>query len=179
VRRSCNLVHALPNIVNLKNLKNNHGGARPNAGMPKGHKTRKTIAKEEAREIARQLITRELEPLIMAQIENAKGISHFFLRDPDTKQFKRITDADEIERAIEAGEEHYRIYTKDPNVHAFTDLMNRALDKPAQQVNVTGSDVGPIVLKWEDTIEERLNAARERLAQLKTEQQAATESKGR
>src|SRR5262249_40934899 len=98
----------------------------------------KTIAKEQARECAREIITRELEPLIMAQIENAKGVSHFFLRDPATKQFS-ITDPDEIERALNAGEEgsYYWIFTKDPSVQAFTDLMNRALGKPAEQVTDT------------------------------------------
>jgi hypothetical protein len=39
----------------------------------------------------------------------------------------RITDPDKIEAAINEGEEYYRIYTKDPNAHAFTDLMNRAI----------------------------------------------------
>ena len=62
------------------------------------------------------------------------GVSHFLVRDPVTGRFKRISDDDEIERAIDEGLEHYRIYTKDPNVQAFTDLMNRALDKPAKQV---------------------------------------------
>ncbi len=63
------------------------------------------------------------------------GIDHFFLRDPVTKQFRRINDPDEIERALNAGDKdsYYRIFTKDPSVPAFTDLMNRALDKPAEQ----------------------------------------------
>ena len=64
------------------------------------------------------------------------GVSHFLVRDPVTGRFKRISDDDEIERAIDEGLEHYRIYTKDPNVQAFTDLMNRALDKPAKQVQI-------------------------------------------
>ena len=49
------------------------------------------------------------------------------VRNKTTEPFERITDPDKIEAAINAGEEYYRIYTKDPNVHAFTDLMNRAL----------------------------------------------------
>jgi hypothetical protein len=42
----------------LKHLKKLQGGKRPGAGMPKGYKTQKTLAKEAAREVARQLITR-------------------------------------------------------------------------------------------------------------------------
>ena len=75
--------------------------------------------KEQAREIAREIITRELEPLIEAQIANALGISYFLLRNKTTGKFEPISDPDKIEAAINAGEEYYRIYTKDPNVHAF------------------------------------------------------------
>jgi hypothetical protein len=51
---------------------------------------------------------------------------------------------------MNAGGEYYRIFTKDPNVHAFADLMNRALDKPAQQTTVTGTNDGPINIRWLD-----------------------------
>jgi hypothetical protein len=77
----------------------------PGAGKPKGHKAKSTIAKEAAREIARQIITRELEPLIQAQIANAKGIDHFFLRNEKTKQFERVTYPDVIEKALNKGKE--------------------------------------------------------------------------
>jgi hypothetical protein len=59
-------------------------------------------------------------------------------------------DPDEIDRALDEGLEHYRIYTKDPNVHAFTDLMNRALGKPAAQTKVTGANDRPITIGWLD-----------------------------
>jgi len=133
---------------NLNNLNKKRGGARPNSEPKKGAKYAKTVAKEQAREIAREIIMRELEPLIEAQIDNAIGISHFLLRNKSTGKFERITDPDKIEAAMNADEEYYRIYTKDPNVHAFTDLMNRALDKPAQQTKVTGTDDGPITITW-------------------------------
>ncbi len=32
------------------------------------------------------------------------------------------------------GEEIVEVWEKDPSIHAFTDLMNRALDKPKEQV---------------------------------------------
>jgi len=40
--------------------------------------------------------------------------------------------------------DYYWIWTKDPSVQAFTDLMNRALGKPSEQVQITGRD------KWRD-----------------------------
>jgi hypothetical protein len=48
------------------------------------------------------------------------------------------------------------IYTKDPSVQAFTYLMNQALDKPAEQMRVTGNDDGPAQIitihKWQDRV---------------------------
>ena len=41
------------------------------------------------------------------------------------------------------------IYTKDPNVQAFTDLMNRCIDKPSEHISITGADDGPLVIRWQ------------------------------
>ena len=46
-----------------------------------------------------------------------------------------------------ADEETIQVWQKDPNVHACIDLLNRALDKPAeqsQQLEHTGKDSGPL-----------------------------------
>ena len=90
--------------------------------------------------------------MIQAQIANACGVQHFFLRDPATGQFKRITDPDEIEAALNAPNASkgstYWIFSKDPNVQAFTDLLNRAIDKPAEHLQVSG-DGSPIVICWQ------------------------------
>ncbi len=116
------------------------GGKRPGAGRPKGTtgiQHAATISKNESRELVRQLIVAKMRPLVEAQIDNAHGIKHFMLRDPETGQFKRLTNEDEIVAALNApGAEEgstYWIYTKDPSIQAFTDLMNRALDKPKEQ----------------------------------------------
>ncbi len=131
------------------------GGKRPNTGPKKGTKyakTTKTLLKEQAREVARIAITAKLLPMIERQIVHAMGIDHFFLRDEKTKQFVRVTDPKTIETALNCGDKdsYYWIFTKDPSVQAFTDLMNRALDKPAEQVKVTGADNGPVVFKWQE-----------------------------
>lgn len=126
------------------------GGKRSRAGQKKGAKWPATIAKEEARELFRQIVTRRMERLIAAQLDNAEGIRHLMVRDPKTGQFERITGSPEqIDAALKTGNAVW-IYTKDPSVQAFTDLMNRALDKPAEQMKVTGADDGPIIFKWQD-----------------------------
>lgn len=117
------------------------GGKRPGAGKPKGYKHASTIRnalnKEAAREVVRALVLAEIGPLVRAQIAHAQGISHFMLRDPKTGKFERITDVDQIQAALNADEAQegssYYIWAKDPSVQAFTDLLNRALDKPKEQ----------------------------------------------
>jgi hypothetical protein len=130
-----------------------------------------------------KIITENLEELLDAQIKNAIGIRHLLMRDPATGKLRRVaTDTNnpeltkaQIDAALRTGDAFW-IYTKDPSAQAFTDLMNRAFDKPAQHVNVAGSNVGPIVLTRQDTLEERLNAGRERVRQLRNDN-AATASK--
>ena len=43
-----------------------------------------------------------------------------------------------------ANEETIEVWEKDTSTQAFTDLLNRALDKPAEQVRVTGEEGGPV-----------------------------------
>jgi hypothetical protein len=121
--------------------------------MPKGYKTRKTIAKEEARELLRQMIAKDLEKLIAAQIDNAMGIRHAFLRDGQGR-FIQLTDPKQIEIALNSGDEgkYYWTYTKDPNIQAFTDLMNRALGKPVEPMQV--EQQGAIEIRWKDSTDD-------------------------
>ncbi len=128
----------------------NHGGRRLNAGRPKGTKQPQTLAKEAAREVARTLITAALRPLIEAQIANAQGLKYLVTRDKKSGKFIRVTEA-MAKAKTGQDEEIIEVWEKDPSVQAFTDLLNRALDKPAEQVKVTGADDGPIehVFRWQ------------------------------
>lgn len=137
------------------------GGARPGSGPKKGiSKWPSTIAKEQARELTRQFVMQHAEAMLRAQVEHAKGIQHFMLRNKDG-QFERVTDPDTILKALNSGDENsYYIFTKDPSVQAFTDLMNRALDKPKEQAQ-------EIDLTVTSKLDERLVAGRARVAALK------------
>ena len=136
------------------------GGARPNSGPKKGTKYRphaSTISKEQAREALRVEVQRHMARMVRSQVAHAIGIGHLYTRDKSGK-FNKIESEAEVDRLLAEGEENrdYWIFTKDPSVQAFTDLMNRALDKPkeqAQEVTLTG------------TVElvSRLEAARKRL----------------
>ena len=128
-------------------MANGRGGRREGAGRPRGRKELKTLAKEEAREFLRQMVTAELEPMARAQIDNAKGLKHLMMRDPKTGQFERVTgSAAQIDKALKS-KNAFWIYTKDPNVQAFTDLMNRCIDRPSEHVEIAGA--GSITIRWQ------------------------------
>jgi len=128
-------------------MANGHGGKRAGAGRPHGTKNENTLEKAQARELARQMITARLGSLLEAQLDNAEGIRHLMMRDPKTGKFERVTgDAKQIDKALKSKNACW-IYTKDPNVQAYTDLLNRAIDKPAEHVEIAGE--GSITIKWQ------------------------------
>src|SRR5215813_11947450 len=129
-------------------LKSNMGGARPGAGKPKGTKWPSTLRKEEARELVRRYVTERLPQFLDAMSDNITGIRHLMMRDPKTGKFERITgSAAQIDKAVKSKNAVW-IYTKDPNVQAFTDLLNRAVDKPSEHIQIAGADDGPLIIQW-------------------------------
>lgn len=128
------------------------GGRRPGAGRKKGSQT---LEKEAARTIVRDLVCKKLHPLVAAQISNACGLKYLVVRDKATGKFLRVHEG--AAKNLKPSEEIIEVWEKDPSVQAFTDLLNRALDKPAEQIQ-------EIKLTGEVQLVERLHAARARLA---------------
>lgn len=131
-------------------------------GRPKGSKSKHTLDKEAQRELVRQTVYAELSPLLHAQIANAKGIHYLVVREKTTGKFLRVS-AGAAEK-LNPDEEVIEIWEKDPSVQAFSDLMNRALDKPKEQEQ-------EIKLSGEVELVQRLIAGRKRAL----EGRAATE----
>lgn len=119
------------------------GGYRPGAGRKKEPKT---LEKEAMRAIVREQVGANLVPLIHAQIANAKGIHYLVVRDKSSGKFLRVGKG-KAEK-LKPEEESIEIWEKDPSVQAFTDLLNRVIDKPAEQMKVTGADDGPLELRF-------------------------------
>lgn len=126
-------------------LKTGHGGKRAGAGQKKGFKWSTTLAKEAARELVRQTVTAQMGPMIEAQVRAACGLTHLMLRNEDGTWSKAPTGMteDEMLRVLNGDPTRYYLAMKDPSTPAFTDLMNRALDKPKEQaadvnLHVTG-----------------------------------------
>ncbi len=128
-------------------------------GIKKGQKHAKTLEKAAARELVRALITSRLEPLITAQLAHAEGLKYLVTRDKKTGKFIRVTEAmAKVNDPTKPDEEIIEVWEKDPSVQAFTDLLNRALDKPKEQpqeLQISGSL---------ELVSARLLAARKRLA---------------
>lgn len=102
--------------------------------------------KEQARQRLREKVLARLDSITDAQLDHAEGIKHLMLRDPKTGKFERVTDEAGIDAALKNEGQAVWIYTKDPSVQAFTDLLNRTIDKPAEQVNVDAK--GDFTVSW-------------------------------
>jgi hypothetical protein len=128
-------------------------------GPQKGAKYLSTITKSQAREATRVAIQKHVDRMLRSQIAHACGIGHMFTRDKSGK-FTKIESEKEGTRLLAEGEENkdYWIFFKDPSVQAFTDLMNRAQDKPKEQ------EIQVTVTHELEIVPLRLAAARKRLA---------------
>lgn len=114
-------------------------------GPQKGVKYRKTLEKAAAAEVARQLITAELRPIIEAQLAHAKGLKYLVVRDKKTGKFVRVSEG--IARVkLAEGEELVEVWEKDPSVLAFCELLNRALGKVSEKLDVdVRVDLGALI----------------------------------
>ena len=126
----------------MKSKSSTHGGRRKGAGKPKGTQTQETLDKIAAREFVRQRVTAALGPLLDAHLANALGIKYLVTRHKTTGKFMRVTEAmARLKRGKD--EEIIEVWEKDPSVHAFTYLLDRALDRPKEQeidINVTNTE---------------------------------------
>ncbi len=106
-------------------------------------------SKQAVREAIRIAIMPHMGALVSAQVAQACGIKYLVARDADGK-FKRIGRG-AFEAMVDDGESIIEVWEKDPSTPAFTDLMNRAIDKPKEQEQ-------EVVVHDGDKIRERLNA---------------------
>lgn len=119
-----------------------HGGARPGAGKPKGHKSKSTLSKEIAREELRKLVLSELEPMTRAQMDVAQGIKYLVYRSKLGGKFSVVTEEMAKGGIFEDDKVIIEVWDKQPSTQAFTDLMNRALDKPKEQEQEISVTIG-------------------------------------
>ena len=123
-------------------------GRKP--GVPQGPKA-STIRKAEAQEAHRQIIEKYAFRMIRSQVAASIGLGHVYSRDQHGK-FTRIENESvthELLTEVTEGKDYW-IFMKDPSTAAFTDLMNRAFDKPKEQEqDITLTHDGPLVIRIE------------------------------
>ena len=117
-------------------------------GRPKGSKSTATLTKEAIRAHVQSRVAAQLDPLIDAQLANAQGVKYLVTRDKHTGKFIRVTEA---MAKLKQGqdEEIIEVWEKDPSVQAFTDLLNRAADKPVEAVQVDLN--GKLEISWKSS----------------------------
>lgn len=138
-------------------------GSPQRGGIQKGTILPKTLLKLEGKARLRELVLSELDPIVRGLIAKAKGVNHMMLRDPETGQWVRLTEQEQIEAALNAeGAEQgttFWIHTKDPDVQAAADLLNRAIGKPVEEIQMEVTTNEPLAA--------RMKQARDRVAKLK------------
>lgn len=124
------------------------GGARPGAGAKKGSKWPSTITKEQQREALRAIVAQHMAEMTEAQIAAAKGLKYLVCRSKNGGKFEPVT-REQVEAGIFDREDVIiEVWDKQPSTPAFTDLMNRALDKPKEQEQEVKFS-GGLEIKWQ------------------------------
>lgn len=98
------------------------GGKRPGAGRKKGFKA---IAAEKAREFVVKTVSENLEPILTAQMEAAKGLYY--------------------EKKTEDGE--ILVFQEKPDINAGKYLIDQTIGKATESLEVGGPDGSPIEYK--------------------------------
>ncbi len=125
-------------------------------GKRKGSKHQSTLTKEAIRDRVQARVAAELDPILDAQIALCRGVKYLVLRSKSTGRFLRKYQLGE---SINPETEVIEVWEKEPSTPAFTDLMNRAADKPAEQVQ-------KLEISGEVNLVSRLHAARQRTREL-------------
>lgn len=146
----------------LESLKENqvekkHGGARPGAGFPKGAKKKKTLEAMKIREYFNQRVMKHVDDLFNAQYQLATGEQVLMVKIKERNSegkvirsyFEQVTDKETIKQYLDYefanegddpnDEEHfYYLSTKPANNQALDSLMNRALGKVPERLEIEG-----------------------------------------
>lgn len=122
-------------------------------GPAKGTVYQPTRDKAAMREATRRVVEKHMDEMLAAQIKHAKGISYLVARAKTGGKFEKVTEEqlEEMLAGQDDGSVVLEVWQKDPSVQAFTDLMDRAMDKPSNHLELTGAEGGPLQVGWLDS----------------------------
>lgn len=140
------------------------GGKRAGAGRQKGSQNKATLEERVVREGLRQRVLANVEPLISAQLQLAKGISYCYkvviTKGGGRTEPELVTDQDELHEAVDLitsgnayGEiqeddgtlaRYYFLTTKAPDNKALDSLLDRVFGKATFSMDITsgGQPIG-------------------------------------
>jgi hypothetical protein len=142
-----------------------HGGKRPNqTGRPKGSKNKATLEQQAVQEAYNQRVMQKADDLFHAQLTLALGSVRFFRVEEvgDGKNTKRVhvlvTDTDKIKTVLDEtdgtdgagttiGEDYYFVTHILPDNKAIDSMLNRALGKPKDTLDIGNKDGQPFEQK--------------------------------
>jgi len=149
----------------LEKVEKKHGGARKGAGMPKGKKTAKTVAKELELQYIRDRVAASKESLMNAQITLATGVSYLYRIDKDSKGRDKKPELVKSQWEIESylsgeadPESYYYITTEKPENNALDSLFDRTIGKPKTVNEITGKDGKDLIPDTSERAKQLLDA---------------------
>ena len=145
------------------------GGKRAGAGRKRGGKNKATLEKQAVNEAFNQRVMLAADALFNAQLKLATGSQKIFRIDEEEVEGKvkkihvNVTDADEIKRLLDLHDgssgivdESYYYFTEiAPDNRAIDSLLNRALGKPKESVDLqhSGNMVFDILLPTPEEVD--------------------------
>lgn len=156
-QRPCHFVDCT-GIIEKGNYKCNtcgktpRGGWRPNSGWPKGKKKKKTLEAMRVKAAFVQRILKNANKLLNAQMSLAVGeqVLMVAITEGKTKRYEIVTDHNVIKQYLDWNEgigdnknpgdenNYYYLTTKPANNQALDSLINRALGKVPEKLEVDG-----------------------------------------
>lgn len=143
-------------------VKKKKGGPQPGSGRPKGRLNNSTLDAMQVKKAYQERIRRNADKLFNAQFSLAQGVQMLFVIHTDSKGVRRkpemVTDANIITRFLdehEGGdgvmklgtnaenskvEDYFFLTTKVPDSRTISDMLDRAMGKPDQSLDLTSSD---------------------------------------
>ena len=126
-------------------------GHKPYGTAVKGAKQKKTLEKEVQLKYLQQEILKEIRPLLRAGLDSARGLTIMYQRKKVKvgKEFKRqgelvqVNDQNRVEQLLRGdctGEDWYYITTKDQNIQALKELLERVFGKVQDKMDITSGD---------------------------------------
>lgn len=131
-----------------------NGGARSNAGRPKGRRNKKTLEKAAVAEVFNQSVMRSADRLFNAQLQLSLGSMMVYrvdYIDDDKGKPKRVhthvTDPDEIKVLLdehdggpgEVDGSYYFFTDVPPDNRALDSMLNRGLGKPVEKQEIVNT----------------------------------------